>query len=424
MASVPVKVFVGAAVACFLFGIFLGIPITYFAPRWRRKRTPPDSSLDLMEFALRAPLRDWPSTSETMHLHSLLPIFHSRVSDYVRHYVAGIGSDNSSANPYQSSCFTDLAGPHEDWDRLLEFDQERRESALTHFICRFLYRRMVHDGDLAITLLPVDMLSTYRRMLTKSQPTFEGYVSEETVHHFKRITLLSRNYWRVLTTYWGSERYSDMMYRRLPRTDCLKLDCRAMQEQSGLEDSNMRDDDPRMPRVLATEELLERLLSPFDRNSALSDSLRIDSADARKTLRSIMTMAADLALLAFAEPEPTEFYWPPTNRREGYGPNDDDGMLECFGIRQRWPVPGLEESSELVKTEFLCKPRYNDTAWFENTFEAGEELKAAWERMTDAGHGQVGSAEATVLEGRRKKVEEYRERQKEAHEVPGWDGAE
>jgi hypothetical protein len=73
--------------------------------------------------------------------------------------------------PYQSSVFAELAGDNEDWHRLIEFDREQRWSTLVHFICRFLYHRMTTDGEISTSLLPVDMLSTYRRMLDE-MPAF------------------------------------------------------------------------------------------------------------------------------------------------------------------------------------------------------------------------------------------------------------
>ena len=97
-----------------------------------------------------------------------------------------------------------------------------------------------------------------------------------------------------------------------------------MEVWAGSDECLMTEDDSRMPQVVATEEVLKNALSPFKPIKPPLDSLsrpmragHPDADDADRNLRKIMTMAADLAIMAFADPAPTEFYWPTSKPPQG-----------------------------------------------------------------------------------------------------------
>jgi hypothetical protein len=143
----------------------------------------------------------------------------------------------------------------------------------------------------------------------------------------------------------------------------------------GSEDT-MRDDDPRMPNVLALEALIEDAIEPFWSAECfdpfatdLEERERRARAEARKRKRLITTSAAELALRSFADLQQKEFYWPESSRREGPKPFPRGGILVAFGVRCRMWRSGTDycsmsqnvQSLEAARMGIVCKPRYNDT---------------------------------------------------------------
>jgi hypothetical protein len=126
------------------------------------------------------------------HAQGVLKFLYYEIRWYVDMYLRGDGA--GAANPDLWALFDSLAGPQDDWRHLHEFDLQRRKSALVQFICRTLHRRIIPDGDLSIILLPVDILSTHQRILTKVPPA-------DASEFWHRRKTLSVQYWRALTTY-------------------------------------------------------------------------------------------------------------------------------------------------------------------------------------------------------------------------------
>jgi hypothetical protein len=188
----------------------------------------------------------------------------------------------------------------------------------------------------------------------------------------------------------------------------------------------MQDEDPRMPHLLAVEQGLVKALTPFfkmrddprgDGESSLGDSRP------RQYLRKILELAADLGLTAFSSARPNESYWPPTNQRPGADTSANKGLIECFGVRQRFPVPGTEHDSNPVTTKMYYTPRWSDSDEYEGKGPKSEErLVEWWDKARETAKG-VFPDEATRAERTRREasLETFREESNYKDRL-GWEG--
>lgn len=355
---------------------------------------------------------------------------HWLVGDFVSHYLGGTGTDPD--HPFDRSKFHRLAGgSHDDWDNLPEMSKTVRESTLCHFICRVLYQRMISDGDLTITLLPTDMVSTYRRFLTKLPHLPHGYFvnSGWPAEDRLRISTMLRQYWRTLTVYWGSERYDRLKKPGTERPGGLAKD---WAPYNGYE---MMDDDPRLPNLLAVEAILKDALEPFwgPRSQEHPDmGKRFEASEVQKEMRNMLTLAADVALKAFAHHEVTEFFWPPGNRREIQGPFAWGGRLECFGMRHRFMTSAAKSDpfDDVENTQIDCRPRYNDSDHIDSYYKRGGHGSLVDSLREERAERKKSKKEETVQEkeDRERKeslvaaLNEYEPVYHASIQIPGWEG--
>lgn len=353
--AVLAAIVAGVAIGGVVFGIFLGLTGVYiFNVYWDRRQVLLDPSVERRwDFSRQL---QWLSrdTSAQISYGARVQSLHGTVTTYVGQYLECLDTQIK-----HDSCplLASLAGSGEDWHKFNDLDAERRQSFLIHFICRVLHQRMVPDGDLNTPLLPVDMLSTYRRMLTKCPEWFLATWNDGDRQSFERRKLIVRQHWRAITTCWMSERFQHLDDYALERKNYMRID---WTDQAAANRWELLDDDPRMPHIIATEQVLRQALAPLFHGRSHFQS------NEPRDLRWIVTEAADLAIKAFSDPNPTEFYWPQSNRRDGCDAYGNAGMLECFGVRTCTPMPGLGQdppSPESVAGNWLvlCTSFHNDT---------------------------------------------------------------
>lgn len=364
--AVSSAVAAGIGVGCSAFTFIISVPIVLWIRRWFLSGLDPDppdpfyrekKRRECSRFILsairpgREDVQQWSTiTEEFIH-------FAGRISTFVMWYAEGTGQDTDF--PIDHEKLHRLAGGSlEDWTNITSLDKVHRGHALTKLICRVLYQRMIPTGDCSITLLPANMLSTYQQMLTKLP--VQGPMTGIQEDRQRDLTML-RQHWRAMTAFCISENYRDL--KELEKSGSRKPNALAMRQPY---DGEMADDDPRMPNILAVETLLKDALNPFwegNHRGEPDNELCFDSSGAKAKLREITASAADIALKAFAQIEPIEFYWPLTDRCDGPDPFGNGGYLHCFGVRQRQPCPGAESAQykQAVTTANLVPPLYNDT---------------------------------------------------------------
>lgn len=123
------KVIAGVGVGGVVLGIVIGATLLYFITRSKRA-TSPAQAVELMHLKLiRQQLDSLLLDFKPNQLHwgatDLLDRFHSAVQRYVFIYLRGSGTNPDK--PYESSVFASLVGPHEGWDHLPQFDNQRRD---------------------------------------------------------------------------------------------------------------------------------------------------------------------------------------------------------------------------------------------------------------------------------------------------------
>jgi hypothetical protein len=134
----------------------------------------------------------------------------------------------------------------------------------------------------------------------------------------------------------------------------------------------------------------------------------LDCETARERMRNFVIEAADLALTAFSNPEPTEFYWPLSLRRTGCDPESNDGMLQCFGMRQRSPPLGLEVGGEWpLSVSIVSRPGYNDTFALERGTKTEDFVDKTWKSTLERFDGEVSQEMKDEYNAERKRAREY-----------------
>lgn len=378
---------------------------------------------------------------------------HYAVRKFVSEFVGGSGTDMAHGGlPFDSNKFHQLAGgAHDDWDKLLEMEEKDRHDTLVHFICRVIYLRIIPDGNCSITLLPPDILSTYQLMLTKIPP--RGLPTENppdciwkrrTSGEQARESQMLLQYWRAFTVYCCTERYKIPMTDKLNKDGMNRPGCIGIHWDSTFayhsDEYGMWEDDPRMPNILALESALRDALTPFwkyrdaKRDTEEAKHAPFQGPKARKELRRLIADFADLALCAFKNPEPVEYYWPSSKIHDGPSFEEGGGRLSCFGSRRRVPVPGCESEDQdgSVATVIDQPPLYNDSGILWSYFENGghrslqEMVESCRKRQRDKGDLE------TEVEREERESKTDRLRRIEATEpyqiwsgtkTPGWDGA-
>lgn len=237
-------------------------------------------------------------------------------------------SDNDIS--FGASAYTAAAGDGEDWHDLLSRESYFRHQALTAFIMRVLIRRMHPDGpcDFGESLLPPDLLRIHLAVKAKKQAQQGldrefmteyfggGYTREEGLEFVSYM-------WRPMIAYLTSE---------------------------ATPHEGFADNDPRLPAVVKLEDLIVRLLTPFDMKdeelARVKEKYRgwkgkIGSEAGRSNIRRVVVSAADLALKMFSDLYFSEFYFPPD-----FPPTQADGdrrLLVLPYIRQRIDIPGYRD---------------------------------------------------------------------------------
>lgn len=361
------------------------------------------------------------------------------VNQFVHNFARGTGPGRNGLS-YNSDKFHQLSGgAHEDWDTLLELHPTDRGDAVVHFVCRVLHQRMVPDGDLNITLLPVDILTAYRRMLTKV-PLKGWSMVEKDPDEQARDSRRLLQCWRAFTVFRSSEGYGKL--RHDDAGGSRRPGCLAFGWIKPFDETHRRtmwDDDPRMPNLLAVERLLKDALAPLSGGiyRGPDQDKGIDCPAAQQALRDLLTVAADLALLVFSRMEPTELYWPAKNRRDGpmfRGGPPDSARLTCFGMRRRLPIPGCEstENGQDVRTVIDVSPFYSDSGSVIGFFDNGGAIEI--KRKMDAENGRylrIGGPETEDQAASRSAytaIHQDFEAVRPFHtpigvETPGWEGS-
>lgn len=310
-------------------------------------------------------------------LRGYLAEFYHAVRYFVRMSVQRPSKDVAgNRRPFDATKFYELSGgAYENWDSLMEMDEEDLRDALIHFVCRVIYLRVIPDGDCQITLLPPHILSTYQLMLTKVPAEMMNYGHDKIQQERNSQMLLQ--YWRAFTVFRCYEPYSTPI-ERVFQKGAQRAGCMGVGWQSEgprlYKGYGMYDDDPRMPNILALETTLKDVLAPFWSSFHYRgyQGKPFEDPEARRLLRDVTAMAADLALFAFARPEPVEPFWSDAAQREGPSVDGRGGRRSCFGMRVRLPVPGTEsvEHSRDVRTLVAAEPIWNDSEdlwyWFGN----------------------------------------------------------
>lgn len=142
----------------------------------------------------------------------------------------------------------------------------------------------------------------------------------------------------------------------------------------------------------------------------------------RDSPRNNLELAADIGITAFSSAEPNEFYWPPTNRRLGCDPSANEGLLECFGVRDRYPLPGTEYDSLPAMTKVYISPQYNDSGEYEGGRKGEDACWSWWHRaIRGTPNGEPNQA---ILDERTKREEELESFRRGARyeDFPGWEG--
>ncbi|KAH8180249.1 hypothetical protein LIA77_01768 [Sarocladium implicatum] len=373
---------------------------------------------------------------------------HFLIGNFVSDYASGCAYDGDAPHdrpPVDSHLLHSLSGgAGEDWDKIYtNADHFERCRALKYFISRVLYLRMIPDGDCKITLLPPDMLSTYQRMLNKIPAKFMSFDGDP-VEQAKSTQVLLQC-WRAFTVFRCSEHRSALdvsgrdSYVSQRRPGCVRRGWIKAGTSSTDLQNELWQDDPRMPNILALESTLIEALTPFwpvrDSRGKPMQFKPFEDPEARAQLREITTLAADLALVVFSRIEPMEFFWPPSNVREGPPLQESIGSgIEIFGLRRRVPVPGCEseEHNRGPGTVIEIRPRYQDSDHIEVYLYKGglERLKERIQKYEDIRKEQ-GDEETEQNKERRRRLEEELQEVKAVEpfqlkmgvETPGWDGA-
>ncbi|KAL2211986.1 hypothetical protein CC79DRAFT_1364273 [Sarocladium strictum] len=432
--AVSSAVAAGIGVGCSAFTFVISFPIVLWIRRWFLRGLDPDPPDPYYEEKKRRECsrmileamqdhQQWSTMTEDF-IH-----FASRISAFVMWYAEGTGQDTNF--PLDPEKLHRLAGGSlENWANITNLDKEHRCHALAHLICRVMYQRMIPTGDCSITLLPANMLQTYQQMLTKLP--IPGPMTENEKERQRTLTML-RQHWRAMTAFFISEDERDL--KEFEEQGTRKPNALVRRYPN---DCKMTDDDPRMPNILAVEALLRDALDPFWKKALraeIDDDLRFESTGAKTKLREITASAANIALKAFSQIEPIEFYWPLTDRCDGPDPYGNGGYLHCFGVRQRQPCPGNESDQykQVVTTANLVPPLYNDTPrllWslfyadsHANSVKDAQELQ----RRKKANNGEETEDDRKRrewLEDRNAKMEEYLDwHMSFPAKTDGWDGA-
>ncbi|KAL8367105.1 hypothetical protein RB599_010913 [Gaeumannomyces hyphopodioides] len=241
---------------------------------------------------------------------------------------------------FDASAYTTAAGDDEDWGDLLNSSSGIREDALAAIIMRILIRRMHPDGPCHPdeSLLPPVVVHIHRASKAKKQALQQkgreflterlgmGYTREE----FFEFT--SESLWRFIVTYLTTEVTPYEGFDSVTTT------------------TNFADDDPRLPAVVKLEELIVRLLTPFDKTAEdlaaeelahFSESGNTGSEVGRRHIRRVAVSAAGLALKMFSRPHFAEFYFPPD--MPPTQPDGDRRILLLPPLRSRVCIPGAKE---------------------------------------------------------------------------------
>ncbi|EJT82107.1 hypothetical protein GGTG_02081 [Gaeumannomyces tritici R3-111a-1] len=335
-----------AAIAALVAGL-----VVYFIWRSRSKKLEGQSKkwkaeLDKLVAHLRGP-RDIPTIMSGMIYECGSEVKHMRFEKLasflmaeVNQLVARCTTNRDGPFLFDASAYTAAAGDEEDWGDLLNRSWEVRGEALTAIIMRVLIRRMHPDGPCHPdeSLLPPDIVHIHHASKAKKQALQQkgrefltkklgdGYTREE----FFDFT--SGCLWRFIVTYLTTEVTPHEGF------------------EFPMQTATFKDDDPRLPAAAKLEELIVRLMTPFDMPAEELAQFsgpewksmgNIGSEVARSTIRDIAVCAAGLALKMFSGLYFAEFYFPPD--MPPTQPNGDRRILLLPPIRARVCIPGAKK---------------------------------------------------------------------------------